>query len=340
MEKILVIQTAFIGDAILTLPMIQKLKTFFPKSEIDVLSIPATAEIFSASPFVNKNLILDKKGKHKSFFSLMSFIKEIKKNNYTKIYSPHRSFRTSFIVMNLGVDESYGFSTSSFKHVYKHLVEYIPQHHEVQRNLDLINFDYKDDWKILPEINAAESVKVKINNFFDGINCGESIAAIAPGSVWATKKYPQNYFEEVIKFLLERSFNIFLTGSEKEKSFCESIAEKFDGGVISTAGKFTLVETIEFLKRMKILISNDSAPTHLGMCADIPVLTLYCSTIPEFGFYPYNKKSSFINLNDLYCKPCGIHGYEKCPINTFACGYELKPQLVIAKLKEMINVYN
>lgn len=338
MEKILVIQTAFIGDAILTLPMIQKLKMMFQDSEIEVISTPSTAEIFSASPFVNNVLILDKRGKHKSIFSLLNFIKEIKKNNYTRIYSPHRSFRTSFIVMSLGVNESYGFSNSSWRHVYKHLIDYIPQHHEVQRNLDLI--DFKDDWKILPEIKTSETVKEKINLFIGNNSSDEKLAAIAPGSIWETKKYPSNYFEKVIEFLKDKSFKILLIGGEKDKSYCDSLAAKFDGKIISAAGKFSIVETIELLRRVKILISNDSAPTHFGMCADISVLTLYCSTIPGFGFYPYNKKSSFINLNGLKCKPCGIHGFEKCPINTFACGYELEPQIVISKLEEMLNVYN
>ncbi len=338
MEKILVIQTAFIGDAILTLPMIQKLKMKFQESKIDVISTPITSEIFSASPFVNNVIELDKRAKHKSFFSLLNFIKEIKKNNYTKIYSPHRSFRTSFIVMNLGVMESYGFSTSSMKHVYKHLIDYIPNHHEVQRNLDLI--DFNEDWKINPEINISEETKEKINLFINENNLGENIAVIAPGSIWETKKYPAEYFEEVIRYLQKNSFNIVLIGSDKDKPFCDRLVKKFSDKIISSAGMFSIIETIELLKRTKVLISNDSAPTHFGMCSDIPVLTLYCSTIPEFGFYPYNKKSAYINLNDLKCKPCGIHGHEKCPINTFACGYELEPQIVIKKLKEMLNVYN
>ena len=84
MEKILIIQTAFIGDAILTLPMIQKLKFVLPESEIDILAIPSTSEIFSASPYVDNTLIIDKRGKHRSIFSLLKFINELKKNNYNR----------------------------------------------------------------------------------------------------------------------------------------------------------------------------------------------------------------------------------------------------------------
>ena len=101
-----------------------------------------------------------------------------------------------------------------------------------------------------------------------------------------------------------------------------------------------MIESIELLKRVEILISNDSAPTHLGVCADIPVLTIYCSTVPEFGFYPYNKKSSYISYDDLECKPCGIHGLKECPIKTFNCGNLIEPLQVFMKIKEMLNGRN
>jgi heptosyltransferase-2 len=64
---------------------------------------------------------------------------------------------------------------------------------------------------------------------------------------------------------------------------------------------------------------------------------LYCSTVPDFGFYPYNKNSYFLTYSDLSCKPCGIHGFPKCPLGTFDCGYKLNPALVISKIEEMIN---
>ncbi|MDR3626884.1 MAG: glycosyltransferase family 9 protein [Ignavibacteriaceae bacterium] len=337
MEKILVIQTAFIGDAILTLPMIQKLKDILPDSLIDVLAIPSTAEIFSSSPKVDNTIVLDKRGKQKSVRGLLKFIKELKKNNYSRIYSPHRSFRSSFIVMMLGVKETYGFTKSSFKYVYRHLIKYVPAHHEVQRNLDLIGFEYKDDWKILPEIHIPDTAEKKINEFISANKLSGNIAAIAPGSVWNTKKYPETYFIDIIRYFREKRYSVILIGSEKDKNLCDNIAGSFTDGVISSAGNFSIVETICLLKTAKIIVSNDSAPTHFGMCANIPVLTIYCSTVPEFGFSPYNLKSTFVSLDGLDCKPCGIHGHDKCPIKTFICGANLKPQIVISKIEEMIN---
>ncbi len=338
MEKILVIQTAFIGDAILTLPMIQKLKVKFPQSEIHVIAIPSTEEIFSASPFIDEVIVLDKKGKHKSLLSLFNFSRKIKKNNYTKIYSPHRSFRTSLLVVLSNVKETYGFTNSSLRHVYKNLVDYKIDNHEVQRNLDLIGFEYRDDvWRIFPQIEVPEKIKKDVSNYFGELNNNYQFAAIAPGSVWKTKKYPIEYYEEIIKFLINNSFYVLLIGGASDEFLCSQLESKFKNNVKSTAGKFSLIGSIELLKRVKILISNDSAPTHFGMCANIPTLTLYCSTVSGFGFSPYNYKSNFLSFDDLSCKPCGIHGYQECPIKTFECGYKLLPEVVNRKILEMIN---
>lgn len=338
MDKILVIQTAFIGDAILTLPMIEKLKAKFSSNEIDVLCIPSTQEIFTASPFVSEVLVMDKKKTHKSFLNLYKFTKEIKIRNYTKIFSPHRSFRSSLIVMQSGTRDTYGFSNSSLFHIYKNAVEYKMNIHEVQRNLDLIGFDYSsENWKIIPKVQVDESSSKKVAQFISEKNITDKLIAIAPGSIWGTKKYPEENFKEIIRHLVAQSYKLLIIGGESDKELCERLAIGCNGEVLSTAGYFSIIQSIELLKRAKLLLTNDSAPAHLGMCADIPVLTIYCSTIPEFGFYPYNNKSSYISFNDLSCKPCGIHGYEKCPISSFDCGYKLDPQIIISKIEEMLS---
>lgn len=338
MEKILVIQTAFIGDAILTLPMIQKLKEIFPAAIIDVVAIPSTREIFAASPSVSEVLILDKRGEHKPVGKFLRFARTIKNKRYSRIYSPHRSFRSSLLVFLSGVKETYGFDRNSFKQAYRHHAKYEEKFHEVQRNFSLIGSDnLQDDWRILPIINVPAGYKNKVEKFFGKFQISDKFVALAPGSVWNTKKYPAEYYSDAAAYLVSLGFIVLLIGGNSDIEECNIIAANKNDNVISLAGMFNLLESIELLKRCSLLICNDSAPTHLGMCADIPVLTLYCSTIADFGFYPYNSKSSYLSYNDLYCKPCGIHGYMQCPIKTFECGYNLKPLLVNAKIKEMLN---
>jgi len=337
-EQILFIQTAFPGDAILTLPAIEMLKLKLPESIIDVLCIPSTKEIFNSSPFVDNTIIIDKRGKHKSLINTYKFVKELKKNNYSLLYSSHRSLRTSLIVLLMQIRESYGFDNSSLMHVYKNLIVYDSSKHEVQRNLDLVGFTYDDDnWKILPKITAKTQSIEKVNNFINQNNLNDGFIAVSPGSVWNTKRYPLEYFEDVIKYFTDKNNKIVLIGGKDDKQLCEKIASKFLKNVVNAADEFSIVESIQLLRNAKLLLSNDSAPTHMGMCADVRVLTIYCSTVPEFGFYPYNKNSSFISYDDLKCKPCGIHGYDVCPIKTFECGINLLPGQIISKMEEMLS---
>lgn len=336
-SRILVIQTAFLGDAILTLPMIQKLKDLYPDSVLDVVAIPSTVQIFQASPCVNQVLILDKKGTQKSIFSLLKFAHSLRKKRYNVLYSPHRSFRTAFLVMLLNIRESYGFDNSEFKYVFKNLINYRTDYHEVQRNLNLIGAAAQyDNWKILPVIKFPPNIEGKIEDMLHSNHQGK-IAAIAPGSVWNTKQYPQEYFAEIIDFLLLRNFYVFLIGSRDEIDLCEIIKMRFSSGVTNLSGSLSVIESIRLLKSCSILICNDSAPTHMGMCADIPTVTIYCSTVAEFGFYPYNDKSIYLSFNDLSCKPCGIHGHRECPIKTFECGFKLTPENVIEKITEILK---
>ena len=334
-EKILIIQTAFLGDAVLTLPMIQKLCEKFPSSAISVLCIPSTKEVFEHSPGVDTVIVYDKRKKDKAFSNFIEIVSEIRKTGYSRIYSPHRSLRSSLIVLFSGSRHTTGFDTSSAGFVYKTRVKYFPAKHEVARNLDLIGYDTSgDNWRILPLLSVDDPVKENIGRQIENPD-KLKIAAVAPGSVWKTKVYPNEYYEEIIRELANQNYYVVLLGGGDDAKLCDELEGKFNRGVKSFAGKLSIVESVALLKNCSLLICNDSAPAHLGMIADIPVLTLYCSTIPEFGFYPYNRKSKSLSIDGLDCKPCGIHGRNECPVKSFDCGKKLLPETV---LKEAFGI--
>jgi heptosyltransferase-2 len=335
-KKILVIQTAFPGDAILTLPFIQELKKKNPDSLIDVLCIPSTTEIFAASPYVTDVISLDKKGRQKSIVAFVRFIKELRSKNYEIVYSPHRSVRSALIAMNLSAKESYGFDNSSLKFAFKNVVKYDYSAHEVQRNLTFIGDDFGGNkWRIIPEIAIPNESEKKVKKYLSD-NHIDKFITIAPGSVWETKKYPADYYKRITSHFIELDYQIVLVGGIADKILCETLIIDNEKNVFIAAGDFSFIDTIELLKNSSLLICNDSAPTHLGVCADIPVLTIYCSTVPQFGFYPYNAKSDFVSYDNLYCKPCGIHGFKHCPTGTFDCAKLLSPEMVIQKAEKLL----
>ncbi|MCK9281181.1 MAG: glycosyltransferase family 9 protein [Melioribacteraceae bacterium] len=336
--KILVIQTAFLGDAILTLPLIQKLKSKYSESIISVIAIPASKDIFNASEFVNETIVFDKKGNDRSLKAVYDLFLKIRSKKFDQIYSPHRSFRSSLMVLFSGCKETYGFNTSSLSFVYKYLVEYKKDIHEVARNLYLGGFDISgDNWKIFPDIKISPVINKKIEYEIKN-NFKNEYITIALGSVWATKKYPIEYYREVALHFISRDYSIALIGGKEDVKDSESISKELGNKVVSFAGKLSLIESIALINESKVLICNDSAPTHLGMATTTPVLTIYCSTIRDFGFYPYADNSIVLSYDNLECKPCGIHGRTKCPLDHFNCGFKLTPQFVIDMIsKDIIN---
>ncbi len=193
-----------------------------------------------------------------------------------------------------------------------------------------------ENWKIKPEIKISGDQKSRISSFIKSFN-GNKIAALAPGSVWATKIYPYEGFIEIAKYFTKNLYKVVLIGGKQDLQLCKKIAAADPENVIITAGKFSLTESVELISRCRILISNDSAPSHLGLCTDTPVLTIYCSTVASFGFYPYLNRSSYISYDELDCKPCGIHGYNVCPIKTFDCGKLLRYDVIINEIDSMLK---
>lgn len=334
--KILVIQTAFPGDAILSLPLIQIVHDKFPNSTIDVLCIPATKIIFVSSPSVSSVITFDKKQNEKGISGLISIIKKIRDDKYDKVISSHRSARSSLIAYFSGAKNRISFNKSALSFLYTEQVEYRSDWHEVKRNLSLLGADEPDDWKVLPILEADQNVKNLVEQKLNNIS-SDKLIAVAPGSVWETKKYPIEKFKSIVEVFIEEGFHIIVIGGANDRKLGEILLKVNSNRVSNFCGELNFIESYHLLSKVKLLISNDSAPTHLGVAADIPVLTIFCSTIPGFGFYPYNKNSRTISIDDLYCKPCGIHGHKKCPEEHFRCAHDLTPNKVIRAVKEMLS---
>ncbi len=335
-DKLLVIQTSFLGDSILSLPFLQLLKKENPDAIIHVICTPQSAEIFEASPVVDRVIPLDKKGVHKSILKTIGFAKQLSEEHYTKLYSLHRSFRTSVLVYFTKVRETYGYNTASASFVYKHKVEYRSKYHEVRRLMGFLqNSPGDDEWKVLPEIDSVNKQTPEKDAYMNSLFTGKRIVAIAPGSVWETKVYPEEHFKTVVKYFSDHDYSVILLGGKNEREACERIAK--DTEALNLCGVFSLIDVHRILRECVLLICNDSALAHLGISANIPVEMIYCSTVPEFGFYPYHNKGGYVSMDELTCKPCGIHGRHACPKKHFNCGYLMQPETVIKKAEKLLH---
>ncbi|MBS1515713.1 MAG: glycosyltransferase family 9 protein [Bacteroidetes bacterium] len=315
-KRILIIQTAFLGDVILTLPLVQVLKKHLPDSHIDFLCIPSVKDLFKHNPLINKLIVYDKRGE-----DTFGRIKNEIKGNYDVVISPHRSARSALLAFSTKAKQRITFNKSSLIFLYTNKVKYETGIHEIQRNISLLNPLGIDEKEIIkPELFIGDEERKVADNLFNEYSISNSAIALAPGSVWFTKRYPKEKFGRLLELLKQTNEKVFLIGGESDRELGDFlISYSQNENVINTAGKLNVLESAELIRRCRLLITNDSAPLHLANSVGTKVVSLWGATIPQFGFFPYGENDIIIETEGLKCRPCSIHGGDKCPIGTFDC---------------------
>ena len=336
-RKILVIQTAFIGDAILTLPLLQSLKVHYPESSIDVIVVPRTAEIFAHHPAIGQIIQYDKRGNDRGLKGLWRLRNKLIGQKYDLVIVPHRSLRSAFLTWLLKPTMSIGFDKSAGHWLFKKTVRYNSLAHEIERNLSLLSplklpevgtglprlYPSKEDVQIIDSIVAE-----------NGLNRYKNIVAVAPGTIWNTKRWPSDRFAAVCRHIASENVAIVLVGGGEDTELCKEVLEASQAkNVFSVAGKLSLLQSAELIRRCTVLISNDSAPMHIAVAVGTPVVAIFGATIPEYGFAPRGPFDIVLEMKGLPCRPCSIHGGTTCPIKTFDCMLSIAPEIVVKNVR-------
>lgn len=338
-KNILIIQTAFLGDVILTLPIVQALKNNYPDSKIDFLCIPKTSELLKNNPFISEIIIYDKKKSGTKDF--LNLINKLKGKKYDLIISPHRSFRTALISYFSNAMKTISFDKSSLSFLYDIKIPYTNNIHEIERNLKLLEpLGIVENEIIKPELFPGDEEINRIDKLFieNNISQGEKIIIIAPGTVWLTKRFPKEKFARLCDLLKSINLKIILIGGEEDKNISNYIySNSKNKNIINVTGDLSISESAELIKRSSLLITNDSAPLHIANSAGTKVIAIYGATVPSFGFYPYGKNDIVIETNGLSCRPCSIHGGNKCPVGTFDCMMKISEENILKDVKTILS---
>lgn len=328
--RILLIQTAFIGDVILATSLLEKLHHEVPQAKIDFLLRKGNESLLEGHPFVNEVLIWDKKkGKYKALFHIWQGIRQ---EAYEVVINVQRFFSTGFITSFSKATKTIGFDknplASFFSDKVAHQIPsigagtYDPQAtgtytHEIERNCGLAARLTQSDRVFLPRLYPSETDYHQVqqtNPYF----------CIAPTSVWGTKQLPAEKWLHLIS-QLPSDHLIFLLGAPSDVDACAAIQKSsVHPQIYNQAGKLSLLQSAALMRGAVMNYVNDSAPLHLASAMNAPVTAFFCSTVPAFGFTPLSEKSTIVEVaTPLPCRPCGLHGHKECPRGHFRCAKEI-----------------
>ena len=158
--KVLVIQTAFIGDIALSVFLTNEIKTIIPDANITFITTKIGHDVIKSFNFVDNIVILDKRAKHKSVTSLLKFCRQPSLDvEFDYIFTLHRSFRSAIITKLLKAKNKFGFDKNSLSFLLDKRIHYVQQNHEIIRNRQFLsffpNFSERFDYKTLVKNNIS-----------------------------------------------------------------------------------------------------------------------------------------------------------------------------------------
>ncbi len=267
--------------------------------------------------------------------STASIIASIRSVGYDTSIVPHRSLRSGWIAYRSRIPRRVGFTVADAPWLMTDRVRYTISEHEVTRNARLVEragLQQTDSrpW-LIPNVQAMGEMRHR----FGG---KRPILVLAPGSVWATKRWTQSGFAEVARQSIRLGWRPVLVGSVNESELCRAIAS--EGGLPPTdnaAGAVSLPQLLALISMAGRVVANDSAPIHLASAVGVPVTAIFGPTVPEFGFGPISPGSTSVGISDLPCRPCSIHGGSACPLGHHRCMRDIDVHRVIATIGNTVS---
>ncbi|HWP56346.1 MAG TPA: lipopolysaccharide heptosyltransferase II [Candidatus Acidoferrales bacterium] len=340
-EKILIVQTSFLGDLVLSAPLIAEVKRRFPHGHLAVLCRAGLEGLLEGNLEVDEVLGYDKRG---GLGGLWRKAQELRRRGFTVAISPHKSLRTALLLFLAGIPCRVGFRQSAGWFLYHYRADRLRSLHDVERNLSILSAfgirtsQCQRELRFTIDPVLARSVAARLESM--GLSRGRERLrfGVSPGSVWPTKRWSVEGYAEVIRRLKEDyACEVLLFGGREDRPLAARLEELTNHAAVDLSGCFSLRELPAAIASCDLFICNDTGPMHIAVACGVPVVAIFCATTPSLGFYPYSYKALVVE-KALHCRPCSPHGGLRCPLGTEDCIRLIGPEDVIRAVRQALEV--
>jgi len=331
--KILVIQTAYLGDLIWTTPLMKTLASSTDEQCVDVLCLPSTREVIDGLPFIGDIITHDKWNFCRGILEILEIVRTVKNKGYDIVVSPHLSFRSTLFSFSSGAKLRVGFERAVFSYLYNLRVPFDNDVHYVDRYLELARALGIEKTDRTMSASIDDESMDRSETLLQG---KDDFIAIFIGSQWQTKRYSPQYFKELIKLINDRTgYPIVILGTEADRMPGEEILSGNVKG-LNLCGKTSLNVLTSILIRAKACIGGDTGGIHIAEALYIPTIILYGSTSPDSGIGPIQGNYTVLR-SKLGCSPCSTHGLKRCPEGLPYCMTDITPEMVFSALIKILG---
>lgn len=310
---------------ILTTPLLSELAARGP---VDVVTTPAAGALLANHPAIREIIPFDKRGAESGIGGALRLASRLRRAKYDAAYLAQGSVRSGALALAARIPRRVGFDTSAGRWLYTERVAHRGDEHHAVRLWRLAAGSAAIPLAIRPRLYPGAAQQAAVDAFLASVpRDGAKLVALAPGSIWGTKRWP--YFPSLAKRLAGLYRLVVIGGGADAALAADIAAAAGPERVIDATGRLSLLESAALIERCAALVTNDSAPLHLASAMGTPTVAIFGPTVPAFGFGPLAPQRVIAEITTLDCRPCSSHGPQVCPLGHFKCMKDLDAQRVL-----------
>jgi heptosyltransferase II len=324
--RLLVIQTAYLGDTVFTSALIQSLRRKWPEAEIDLCVAPRGRDVARATPGVSFVHVFDKRGADKGLRGLRRLAARLATRQYPLAVLPHRSLRTALLARLAGIPRRVGFADAPASLLYSERVHtgarrFLEQEADLARHLGAE-----------PAAMALQPLREWVGAAHGALahSATEKLAAVCLGSEWETKIWPAQHVKGLLRLLVRKGLRPVLIGGPRERDLAREVGAV--GGCIDTTGN-PVGEALAILSMCTMAVGGDTGLVHAARALGIPTVAVFGPTTPDAHLFSPRDRAVSLHLS---CSPCSAHGSRRCPLGHHRCLRDLDPDRVAAACQEVL----
>jgi heptosyltransferase II len=321
-KKILLINLmGYIGDIILTTPVIRRMKLAYPEAEVDLLVDRKYKDLNLHNPYIHQLIITDRKGKNNNPAAMLRLLSQLRANQYDLAINLHRTQRTSAVTYLCGAKHKYIFSFRRFA-FFKQIIRLDGTVHTVAcyfKALDQMGIPIVDDCKL--ELYVDRESRLKADQLWrnSGLDKARSVIGINLGAGWPTKKWIAKEMARLSDILEQKGFKtVFFGGGGEDRQMMREILSMVIYQPVDFAGKLNLLELAACLTKCSLLVTCDSGPMHIAASQQVPIVALFGPSNP-IQYAPYKVRHVVVCSNEP-CLACDLRDcrHNRCMVNLSA----------------------
>lgn len=306
---------------------------------VDVVTTPAGATLLAGNAAVRRVIAYDKRSGDSGLGGIRRLADALRVSSPDAVaYLAQGSLRSATLAFLARYRHRVGFDTSSGRWLYTRRITYRADQHHAER---LLRLAIGDDTSVSaialkPSLYPSSADRDAVSALLAEHGAlDDRLIALAPGSVWATKRWPG--YPALARSLAKHG-RIVVIGGAGDHALASAIRSAMPDAIDAT-GRLGMLASAELIRRSAILVTNDSLPQHLASAMGTATVTVFGPTIPGFGFGPLAPGSSTAGYELLRCRPCHPHGPPACPLGHHRCMQDLAAADVLSRALEALSTH-